>query len=494
MKIQVSQRDFQDENFKDIHDIIFPADVRATDLITARLRRRDYDTEFQVVRVWKLSPLGVELIPGDETEYKKGEGVDLDLTVGGQTTHFEGLVVDLAPGENKSRILGVRFSKKKTNDPVSDDRRTGSRWICSSQFDPVGIAANPAQFNDFLYLKIRDISKSGIRAITSLRNKFIVPGMELDLQISFPMTSQVSLTMTVARLALTAEGGKDYLEIGLEFTELTMRQRGAIGQYLIQFSDAESLKRIRSDGFFPTSLTKGVDYHYIKSESDFLDVLQLRFNANQEVGKIPDQLTVSDMADIYDTRGRIIVGKYRGKIVGTARLTFNELGDRMEHEEYVQLPPDFPRREQVLECARAATNPEFRGSDLWNTLIQHIAIVAVQAKRNWVVLSTTPELIGMYLRIGFIDTKIRYEHTLYPGKEQCVLIIDVPEVVMGNGVGPIYWNVIWRDVARYLRDHDVIRPSHVASSRLKLYSLLKPLSEVARYFARRPRKAQDQSA
>ena len=103
------------------------------------------------------------------------------------------------------------------------------------------------------------------------------------------MTSQVSLTMTVARLALTAEGGKDYLEIGLEFIELTMQQRGAIGQYLIQFSDAESLKRIRSDGFFPTSLTKGVDYHYIKSESDFLEVLQLRFNANQEVGKIPDQ-------------------------------------------------------------------------------------------------------------------------------------------------------------------------------------------------------------
>ena len=78
MKIQASQRDFQDESFKDIHDIIFPADVRATDLITARLRRRDYDTEFQVVRVWKLSPLGVELIPGDETEYKKRDGVDLE--------------------------------------------------------------------------------------------------------------------------------------------------------------------------------------------------------------------------------------------------------------------------------------------------------------------------------------------------------------------------------------------------------------------------------
>ena len=422
MKIEATQRDFQDDNFEDIHDIIFPADVRATDQISARLRRHGYDADPQEVRVWKLSPLGVELIPADHSDYSKGDSVDLDLTVGGQTTHFEGLVVDLAPRENEKHILGVRFSKKEDNDLVSEDRRKGSRWICSSQFDPVCIAANPAQFNDFLYLKIRDISKSGVRAVTSLRNKFIVPGMVLNLQISFPMTSQVSLIMTVARLALTAEAGKDYLEVGLEFTKLTMQQREAIGQYLIQFSDAESLRRIRSDGFFPTSLTRGVDYQYIKSKSDFLEVLQLRFNANQSAGKIPDQHTATDMADIYDTRGRIIVGKYRGRIVGTARLTFNELGERMEHEEYVQLPDDFPRREQILECARAATNPEFRGSDLWNTLIQHIAIVAIQANRPWVVLSTTPELLDMYTRIGFTDTDLRYEHALYPGQEQCVLI------------------------------------------------------------------------
>lgn len=484
MKIETRQRDFTEVDFREVHDIIFPADVRETDLISARVRRRG-EVEFSPFRVWKLSPLGIELLSNGDDELVKGETVEMELTVGTQTSSFEGLVVGTSNTRSRSRtVIGIRFSAKRQEPTAGDDRRKGSRWICSSQFDPVAIAPNPAQFNDFLYFKIRDISKSGIRAITSLRNKFIVPGMELTLQVSFPIPSQISTMMKVARIGVTTEGGKDYLEVGLTFTSLSRQQREIIGQYLVQFSDADSLKRIREDGFFPLSLTRGVDYQYIKSEEDFRQVLELRLSANREVGKVPDHYAAEDMADIYDTRGRILVGKYRGIVVGTARLSFAEAGDRLEHEEYVTLPDDFPRRDQVLECARAATNPEFRGSDLWTTLIQHIAIVAIQARRYWVVLSTTPELVGMYLRLGFRDTGLRYEHELYPGKVQVVLLINVPEVIMGIGVGPVYWNAIWRGVAKYLNEQEVLRPS----TRVKVYSLMAPLSEGVRYFARRPRR------
>lgn len=483
MKIEAKRRDFSDVNFKEIHDIIFPADVRETDLFGARIRRAGSE-DYRDYRIWKLSPLGIELLPTEAETLQKGEVVEIELTVGRQVTHFEGLVVEVAAEASRREVVGVRFSAKNTEFVADSDRRKSSRWVCSGQFDPVCIAPNPAQFNDFLYLKIRDISGSGIRAITSLRNKFIVPGMELNLQISFPLTSQISTTMKVARLAITAEAGKDYLEVGLVFTSLSRQQREVIGQYLVQFSDAESLSRIRSEGFFPLSLTKGVDYQYIKSEEDFRGVLELRLRANREVGKVPDHYTAADMADIYDTRGRILVGKYKGQVVGTARLTFAETGEQLEHEEYVALPEGFPRREQVLEVARAATNPEFRGSDLWTTLVQHMAIVAIQARRYWALISTTPELVDMYLRLGFRDTGLRYEHELYPGKTQVVLLINVPEAVMGIGVGPIYWNVIWRSVAKYLSEQDVLRPS----SRVKVYGLMSPLSKLLSYYSRRPRR------
>ncbi|NBC22550.1 MAG: GNAT family N-acetyltransferase [Gammaproteobacteria bacterium] len=483
MKIEAKQRDFSEVDFTEVHDIIFPADVREGDLITARVKKRGGE-DYYVYRVWKLSPLGVELLPSEELLFEKGERIDLELTVGRQVSHFEGIVVDEASGSRQRPVVGVRFSAKVTELVPGVDRRRGSRWLCSSQFDPVCIAPNPAQFNDFLYLKIRDISGSGIRAITSLRNKFVVPGMELNLQISFPLTSHISTTMRVSRLGVTTEAGKDYLELGLIFTSLSRQQREIIGQYLVQFSDAESLADIRQEGFFPLSLTKGVDYQYIKSAEDFKSVLELRLRANRENGKVPDHYTAADMADVYDTRGRILVGKYKGTIVGTARLTFTEPGERLEHEEYLTLPDDFPRREQILECSRAATNPDFRGSDLWTTLIQHLAICAIQARRHWCVISTTPELVDMYRRLGFKATGMTYEHELYPGKTQVVMLINVPEAVMGIGVGPIYWNVVWRDVAKYLADQELLGPS----TRVKIYSVLSPFAEIAKYFSRRPRR------
>ena len=490
MKIQPEQRDFSELDFKEIHDIVFPADIRQTDLVTARVRKHSTDDDFQTMRVWKMSPLGIELLPGEPTQFSAGDELDLSLIVGKQTTYFEGLIVALAPLNNDRRILGIRLAKKQEErTSTKSSRRRGSRWICSSQFDPVCMAANPLQFNDFLYFKIRDISKTGLRVVTSLRNKFIVPGMELETQVSFPMTSQVSMTLKVARISLTAEHGKDFLEVGLEFMDISSHQRQVIGQYLVQFSDAESLRAIRQEDFFPTSLTKGVDYQYIKTAQEFKEVLELRHLANRSNKKVAGDTDSTDMADIYDTRSRIIVGRYRGRIVGTARMAFNELGDKMEHEEFVELPLDFPRSEQILECARAATHPDFRGSDLWNTLIQHVAIAAIQANRPWVLLSTTAELCEMYLRIGFTDTKLRYHHPLYPEQEQFVLYVNVAEVVVGRGIGPIYWNVIYKDVAQYLAQANKGNTTPLSSMRTKIYLLLNPFAQLLRYFSTRPRKS-----
>jgi hypothetical protein len=256
MKIDTKLREYSEPQNEDVHGIIFPADVRETDIISAKLRRSG-EAEFRPYRVWKLSPLGVELVDSEESHSSSGDAIEIELTVGRTVSRFEGIIVRPHAKLGEQRILGVRFSDKKTNSITDADRRNGSRWVCSSQYDPIGIAPNPAQFNDFLYFKVRDVSRSGIRAITSLRNKFIVPGMELDLQISFPMTSQVSIKARVTRLGMTAESGKDYLEVGLGFIHLTHHQREVIGQYLVQFSNADSLETIRKDGFSQYHLPKG---------------------------------------------------------------------------------------------------------------------------------------------------------------------------------------------------------------------------------------------
>ena len=487
------RRDFAELEFSELHDLIFPGDVRREDKIQALIRHRGDDSKYRQVRVWRISPLGIELFPNDTISLTKGDPVDLKLSINGNTTHFEGLVVDFFRSTEAGSRAGIRLSNTSSEKVADINRRQGIRWICSSQYNPVCVAHNPAQFNDFLYFKIRDISRTGFRLVTSLRNKFIVPGTKLDLQVSFPMTSQVAIPVSVARVGITSESGRDYLEVGVTYGQVTRRTREVIGQYLVQFSDAESLKSIREEGYYPTSFTRGVDYQFIKSDEEYKDVLNLRHLANAAVNKIDDDTTPEDMGDIYDLRGRILVGKYRGRAVATARLVFTELDQPLEHEEYITWPSEFPPRNQVLELSRACTHPDFRGGDLWFSLIQHITITALHADREWALISTTPELIKMYEAIGFRDTGITYEHKLYPGHTQVVMLVNTPKAVSGVGVGPIRWNVIWHEVAKHALEDGSLYASASSNVRMIVYRACAPLAALLLFWSRHPRRRKKRS-
>lgn len=478
MKEQVKLRDFTDIDYKDVHDIVFPADVRETDLIRAKIRISGSDDADAEVRVWKLSPLGIELLVDSPSIYSKGDSVSLAIRVGRQTTKFEGLVVEIADHTREGKLLlGVRIHKRQADRLVETNRRSSTRWVCSSQFYPVAIAANPIQFNDFVYITVRDISSGGMRALTSLRNKFLVPGMTLDWQISFPLTGHAILKTKVSRATLTADNGKDYLELGMEFVDLSRNDRELIGQYLVQFSDADSLEEIRNEGFYPVSLTKGIDYSYIKNEADFREVLELRLIANRQVEKIPGEYTAEDMADIFDSRSRIIVGRHKGRIVGTARITLVEANENLETEQFIALPDYFPRRDQIVECSRAATHPEYRRGDLLYSLIQHLAITSLQAKRHFALLSTTEELAPMYMALGFQRADLTYSHPLYPSKTQHVLFLNIPNALSGSNVNAVVWNVVWRRVLDYVNEQN-LWPERISNTRTKLYRIIDPISNL----------------
>jgi hypothetical protein len=479
----------QIETVTGVHGIITPEAIRENDPITARIRLPSTPW-LNPLRVWSLSPLGIEVFPAGLNGIRNGEIVEVEVTFGRQSINYKGFIV--RPSEtqltsDRANLIGVRFTQKDNPSLSGIERRGASRWICSKEYDPVAIAANPMKFNDFLYFRVKDISKTGIRAATSLRNKFILPGMQLELQVSLPMTSTITMRAKVERLSLISDDGDPMLEVGFSFGQLGIQQRRAIGQYLIQFAENATLESIKGDGFFPASLTKSVDYSYIRSDEEYLEVLDLRLRANKAVGKVPPDYGPDDMADIYDTRSRIIVGKFRGKIIGTIRVTFCEENQRLEHELYTPLPEDFPRGHSVLECSRAATDPMYRGSDLWTTLLQHVAILALIARREWTLISTTGELVNMYVRIGFKDSGITYVHPTYPGVTQHILLINVIDAVNGIGVGPIYWNVIWKDVARFVSDQGRL----TTGTKVKIYSLFSPIAGMLRALIKRPRRNSD---
>ena len=479
-------RDRFDLDFSDIHESVFPADVRAQDRIVARIKKREDDSSFQAIKVWKVSPLGIELVDDPDQSYRRGDKVDLEIIIGGQRTYFEGLVVDLIIEAETIKLIGIRLSNKRRNIESDGEKRRSVRWLCSEDFYPTCVSPTPGRYNEYIYFQIRDISKEGFQLLCSLRNKYLIPGTQLNLTASFPMVGDLSLPVRVSRVGISSERGKDYLVVGTEFINLSQSAKNIVGQYLLQFTDAETLDELREAGFFPLSMSRGTDFYFLKSEADYEEVLKLRLKAHKAGGTVDAMAQPSDMGDIFDTNSRIIIGKHKGEVIASARVHFNVLEEEMEHEQYFEWPGELPRRDQIFEITRVCTHPSFRSGDLLAALLRFISATCLQPQRPWVLVSSTDALLPFYERIGLKNTGITYQHPIYQGNQN-VLLSNAYDILLGKSAHPVYWNIVWKDVQKYLVDSGVLVPDPMDRARIRVYKLMAPLSKVLYRLAKKPR-------
>ena len=485
-----AQRAKYDLDFKEIHDLIYPADVRPNDRVLARLRKRDHpDPQYVSCRVWKLSPLGIELVYPDDGDFAKGDPIDVEVTVAGERSYFEGLIVDLVQENEAIKLVGIRLSKRSTQLDEEGDRRRSPRWLCSEDFFPSAVAPGKLGMNDSMRFQIRNISKEGLQLTCSLRNKFLLPGMSLTLAATFPEVGELILRAKIVRVDITSDGGKDQLVVGTEFVYLSKRDRSVLAQYLIQFSNVDSLEELRANGFEPHSLSRGVDFYFLKSEEDYLQVLELRLLAHKFEGTIrDDSVTPADMGDINDARARILIGKYRDRVVVTGRVRFNDLSTPLEHEAYVDLPNDFPRRDQIQEVSRLCTHPDFRQSDLLASFFHFVCSSSLSEDRPWYLMGCWERMIPFYNKIGFRETGLSHGEQLW-NQDQSILLGNAVDAMLGRSTHPLYWNLIWRQVSDYTIKNRIVIPTRMDKVRLFTLRLLAPIAQLLFWYRRKPRKS-----
>ena len=437
------------------------------------------EAERESCHVSKMSPLGYRV------EWPEGKRIDaswLGATVelkvvfpDKQVFIRRGVVVDVSSDARLPQEASIRMIDADAPRLPQIERRRQARWLCSDDFHPTGVASNPAKSNDFILFRVLDISRSGIRLITSLRNNFITRGMRLDVIVSFPMVSQITLGLTVQNLAFISQDEKEYLSIGAEINGLTPRQSSVVAQYVAQFGDVESLRELRESGFDKTGIAGSIEFSVVRTEEDYREVLNLRHLAYLADNKIASAASVHDVSDIHDSHARILMCKFRGKTIATARLTFHEVGDTTEHEEFLAWGSDFPRREESVEVTRACTHPDFRRTGLFFALLRYVAITATQAGRMWVVTSSTEDLVPMYQYIGLRDIGLRYSHPELNDLKHAVLIGSMLDGLSGRSVGPTAWNQIWRHALPYMSNSNSISQDTVSGMRIALYRLMGPL-------------------
>ena len=470
----VSNRGKFNLDFSKIHKIIRPADVRENDRIEARIRLKD-NKDYVPARVWKMSPLGVELVQPDiDPPLRKGDPIDLELLIAGQRIQFEGLVVDLAQENESISLAGVRFSKSPSIRDDSSDRRNSERWLCSPEYHPTASCPTPGHIRDHMYFRIADISSEGLLLTCSLRNKLPVPGLILSLTSNFGVDGTFNAPVQIVRVGFTTEGGKDRLAVGVKFLTLTERMKSIMGQYLVQFSNVESLEDLRTNGFWPASVANAVNFSFLTTDAEYADVLALRKRAHDEDANLKQNVSVEDMGDMHDTSSRIIVGSHLGKIICTARIRFNTSDEPLEHEALLEWPSELPQRSEILEIGRLAVDPKYRHGDLLQGLFEYIAATCVH-DRAFVVMSCLSRMVKFFEKVGFRDTGLRYEGSIF-NETAFVLIGDAKSAMLGKNVNPIYWNLIWKRVSSYMLESRVIDAHGVDKIRLNVYRMLSPIA------------------
>lgn len=465
-----------------LHKIIVPVNITPLDNTSARItspRTPDGDPVHAVVT--KISPLGAELVISDsELELQRGSSVVAEIDMNGVTSKFEGLIVDIEKLPEQKTGLAIRLTGKDQPESRDGDRRDGTRWRCAEVFYPTGVASNPAKFNDFIYFRVQDISTSGFRLLTSMRNKFVVPGVILDCIISFPMVSQISAAVEVMNLGIVSEDDKDYLAIGVQIKDLSLHQSNIMAQYLAQFGDVDSLTKMRSEGLSPIATNRGLQYSFVNSSSEYFEVLALRHMAYLADGKVSPELSVADMSDTYDARSRILICRKGTTIVGTARLAFHEHSDTLEHEEFIRWPAELPRRDESVEVTRLCTHPEYQGASLIFSLLRFCVITAVQARRSWVVSSATSDLVPMYDAVGLKDVGITFNHPALNNLKHHLMVGNIQDAMLGRTSGPIMWNLVWKDAFNFMVDNQFVATDIVSRVRLALYRTVAPLIPILR--------------
>lgn len=471
-----------------VHGAIVPADVRPGDPVTA-LVRLPGSRHARPTQVWRISPLGVELVrPAELAGVGVGTALDLNLHVGRSTAAFHSLLVTSTYADRGRELLVVPLAPRASAAPAGAERRRAARWTCEDEYLPTGIAPSPARYDDYVFFRVVDVSWRGMRLETSLRNRLLVPGVTLDATCTFPTEGQVHLALRVVHVRVVRRGEKRVLSVGVQYGACAARAQATIGQYLLRFGSEATVAALCEAGFRIPASSRALDVGSVRTREEYEDVLRLRRLAYVHARKLSEDTKDVDLADGFDRRSRILVARHRGRTVATSRLLFPEsAADRLNHDELVELPPGLPPREQLVEVFKTCTHPAYRGSDLFTTFLQHVGLTVLQAGRRYALMSATDGLARVYERFGFRRVGVSYEHPRMRLRHH-VMLLDVASVVAARRIGPIAWNLVaGRALWSFARLCGAVPGDPWSVTRVRLYALFRPLAGLARALHERRR-------
>ena len=359
-------------------------------------------------RVIDLNPFGLGIVIPDsgDNPVNPGQGIKIDLEGDffDDTIPLEGVVVHLSPMliQEKNYVrIGVALSSLE-DDPVLTKK---DRVKVNEFLPPTATAKHPYLFGVVLFFKVSEISSSEAVLVTSLRNRFVFPGIELSLNLHLPNAGSVDLTADVTKV----ERCPNHLALTIQIPKvLTVQDR--ICQYLLSTEGNLTPAQLKTLGFEIRSLD-AVSFEFATLE-DMPEICLLRHRSYGNHNSKVAEMDPSKMLDAFDEYSRHIVYRHFGRIVAASRIVFND-NKKDRSEIWTKYSSSLDARIwdlSFLEVSRMCVAPDYQGTDLVQKLVIHALKIARQTGVQSIVITSEAKLRDHYVKMGFSNVGDKIEH------------------------------------------------------------------------------------
>lgn len=366
-----------------------------------------FENESFPVSLLDISPFGVGVTPDSdlpkriENALVPGAMVQFQYTSRNTSNgKFKALVAHSTKKtiQGESRFtFGLSFLNNESTASRAHRRKT-ERFECSEFFRPHALCGSPFFFGERAFFSVLDISSSGCAALTSARNKFLSPNMEVSLAISFPLVGTINVDAVVRAVSLKNKGSR--YQVNLEFKQTTQAMLQAIGEYLILVNPGIQPEELRRAGLRLSKLTNIISLSSPNSHEDWDSVLNLRQNVMPADGS-----SSSSLFDKFDSFSRNLMVKVGDRVVGNGRILFlNNATTRSEAFSSFSMESVAEVIDSnTLEVSFPVIDPSFNRNETFETLFKGYFKIAFENDANTLLCAAPASEAASITALGFTE-------------------------------------------------------------------------------------------
>lgn len=352
-------------------------------------------------------------------------------------------------------MFGVKFLTESTY-----QLSRPSRFSANAINIPTVSSADPLDPNRMIYFRVLNASTSGLLLSTSLSNKHLFPGMEMkDAEMTIPSIGTAKIDLFIEN---SRPGKDDTISFGTSIKSSGQDYQKIISKYLSQLGSFENVENrisaLSSSGLLAKELKGGLSIRQVTDESDYVQVLQLRYQGYLKAKKISEKATFRDMGEGINSEGIVLAAFLGGQIIASVELRFSKYISLRLHQKFDFAINTYLSTNEFVEINKLVVSPEAQKSDVVVGMFQKIHALTIMNGKPDGLLIAEDGLVHLYKRLGAKKVGLSYPHPTKENTNLHVMCIPRETYEQAQGINPLAWSHVYKGTQKYFSDAGLARP------------------------------------